>query len=303
MPAEQHLAKFGVTVDQARQFIQSNLDSPETIYQVAAQYEVTFDMLAEIYSDDIDGNIVKSFFNNLGMVTTDDAPLWDDDYKDGDYDVMYGRLDLDLDDVLDLEAEEIASSDWDSLFEDYLEALSNFDWDAWGDSIVDALADFDWSSWTTQMTNLANTYASDNSWLTTLDNLTDSWVDFDFNSLFDDMDWSWDDWEDDSDDEDDDDFDFSFDYSEYLAAFGITEDYISTLLSSVDWDSYIEQITLMLQNLDLSSLGIDSIDFDEIYADLEALAENYNSGAFSAQVAPELPSAEIIGVEQGVDFT
>jgi hypothetical protein len=303
MPAEQHLAKFGVTVDQARQFIQSNLDSPETIYQVAAQYEVTFDMLAEIYSDDIDGNIVKSFFNNLGMVTTDDAPLWDDDYKDGDYDVMYGRLDLDLDDVLDLEAEEIASSDWDSLFEDYLEALSNFDWDAWGDSIVDALADFDWSSWTTQMTNLANTYASDNSWLTTLDNLTDSWVDFDFNSLFDDMDWSWDDWEDDSDDEDDDDFDFSFDYSEYLAAFGITEDHISTLLSSVDWDSYIEQITLMLQNLDLSSLGIDSIDFDEIYADLEALAENYNSGAFSAQVAPELPSAEIIGVEQGVDFT
>ena len=303
MPAEQHLAKFGVTVDQARQFIQSNLDSPETIYQVAAQYEVTFDMLAGIYSDDIDGNIVKSFFNNLGMVTTDDAPLWDDDYKDGDYDVMYGRLDLDLDDVLDLEAEEIASSDWDSLFEDYLEALSNFDWDAWGDSIVDALADFDWSSWTTQMTNLANTYASDNSWLTTLDNLTDSWVDFDFNSLFDDMDWSWDDWEDDSDDEDDDDFDFSFDYSEYLAAFGITEDHISTLLSSVDWDSYIEQITLMLQNLDLSSLGIDSIDFDEIYADLEALAENYNSGAFSAQVAPELPSAEIIGVEQGVDFT
>lgn len=302
MPAEQHLAKFGVTVDQARQFIQSNLDSPETIYQVAAQYEVTFDMLAEIYSDDIDGNIVKSFFNNLGMVTTDDAPVWDDDYKDGDYDVMYGRLDLDLDDVLDLEAEEIASSDWDSLFEDYLEALSNFDWDAWGDSIVDALADFDWSSWSTQMTNLANTYASDNSWLTTLDNLTDSWVDFDFNSLFDDMDWSWDDWEDDSDDEDDDDFDFSFDYSEYLAAFGITEDYISTLLSSVDWDSYIEQITLMLQNLDLSSLGIDSIDFDEIYADLEALAENYNSGAFSAQVAPELPSAEIIGVEQGVDF-
>lgn len=302
MPAEQHLAKFGVTVDQARQFIQSNLDSPETIYQVAAQYEVTFDMLAEIYSDDIDGNIVKSFFNNLGMVTTDDAPLWDDDYKDGDYDVMYGRLDLDLDDVLDLEAEEIASSDWDSLFEDYLEALSNFDWGAWGDSIVDALADFDWSSWTTQMTNLANTYASDNSWLTTLDNLTDSWVDFDFNSLFDDMDWSWDDWEDDSDDEDDDDFDFSFDYSEYLAAFGITEDYISTLLSSVDWDSYIEQITLMLQNLDLSSLGIDSIDFDEIYADLEALAENYNSGAFSAQVTPELPSAEIIGVEQGVDF-
>ncbi|MBJ7551518.1 hypothetical protein [Marinomonas ostreistagni] len=303
MPAEQHLAKFGVTVDQAHQFIQGNLDSPETIYQVAAQYEVTFDMLAEIYSDDIDGDIVRSFFSDLGMVTSDDAPLWDDDYEDGDYDVMFGRLDLDLDDLLELEDEDIAASDWDSLFDDYLEALSNFDWDAWGDSIAEALANFDWSSWTTQMTTLANTYASDTSWLTTLDNLTDSWIDFELDSLFDDMDWSWDDWEEESED-DDDDFDFgNFDYSEYLAALGLTEDYFTTLFSAVDWESYLDQVMLMLQNLDLSSFGLDSIDYDEFYENIASMAEYYEVSANSASSAPEFPIAEIIGVEQGVDFT
>ena len=302
MSAEQHLAQYGVTVEQARQFIHGNLQNPETIYQVAAQYGVTFDMLAEIYGENANGEIVKSFFNGLGMVTSDDTPLWDDDYEDGDFDTMYGRLDLDLDDVLGLESEDIASSDWDSIFEDYLEALSNFDWDAWGDSITDALANFDWDAWTAQLTNLANTYATDNSWLTTLDSFTSSWGDFDLDTLFDDIDWSWDDWEDEDEDFD---FDFNnFNYSEYLAALGLTEDYLTTLLSSIDWESYVEQMMLMIQSLDLSSFGLDSINLDEFYADLQNIGNNYGAFAHTAQVAPEQLSAEIIGVgvDQSFDF-
>jgi len=46
--AEEHLAKLGVTVQQAFDFIVANVDKPEVIFSAARQYGVTNDMLSEI---------------------------------------------------------------------------------------------------------------------------------------------------------------------------------------------------------------------------------------------------------------
>jgi hypothetical protein len=70
MTAGEHLAKYGVSVAQAREFIVANLNSPTVIYNTAKQYGVTNQMLAEIYGG-VTANDVRSFFNQLGLAAAD----------------------------------------------------------------------------------------------------------------------------------------------------------------------------------------------------------------------------------------
>jgi hypothetical protein len=70
MTAGEHLAKYGVSVAQAREFIVANLNSPTVIYNTAKQYGVTNQMLAEIYGG-VTANDVRSFFNQLGFAAAD----------------------------------------------------------------------------------------------------------------------------------------------------------------------------------------------------------------------------------------
>lgn len=63
MSAASYLARFNLTVADAQAFIDANLSSPATIYNVALQYGVTSDMLAEIYGRGVGSNDVVAFFN------------------------------------------------------------------------------------------------------------------------------------------------------------------------------------------------------------------------------------------------
>jgi hypothetical protein len=75
MLASTHLAQYGVSVAQAREFIVANLSAPQVIYNTAKQYGVTHEMLAEIYGG-VSSNDVRSFFSNLGFdaVALDSKP-------------------------------------------------------------------------------------------------------------------------------------------------------------------------------------------------------------------------------------
>ena len=67
--AEEHLAKFGVTVEQAFDFIFANLDNPELIYAAARQNGVTNSMLNEITGVSVD--VIEEYFtstNNPDLV-------------------------------------------------------------------------------------------------------------------------------------------------------------------------------------------------------------------------------------------
>lgn len=66
MSAAQHLAQYGVSVGEARDFILSHLSSPGVIYQTALQFGVTATMLAEIYGS-VTANDVVAFFDAQGM--------------------------------------------------------------------------------------------------------------------------------------------------------------------------------------------------------------------------------------------
>lgn len=58
--AEAHLAKFGVTVQQALDFIFTNIDQPEVIYVTAREYGVTQAMLHEI--TDVPASVIDDYF-------------------------------------------------------------------------------------------------------------------------------------------------------------------------------------------------------------------------------------------------
>jgi len=64
MSAESHLAKFGVTAQQAKDFINSNIQNPGDIFQAAREYGVTTEMLSELsgYSEDD----VRGYFDSIG---------------------------------------------------------------------------------------------------------------------------------------------------------------------------------------------------------------------------------------------
>jgi hypothetical protein len=63
--AEAHLAKFGVTVQQALDFIIANIDQPEVIYVTAREYGVTQAMLHEI--TDAPASVIDDYFTGAGF--------------------------------------------------------------------------------------------------------------------------------------------------------------------------------------------------------------------------------------------
>lgn len=70
MNASDFLAGYGISVDQAREWIMSNLDNPQTIYDVAVSLGVTSSMLAEIVAPvvpGVDAALVESFFSSYGL--------------------------------------------------------------------------------------------------------------------------------------------------------------------------------------------------------------------------------------------
>jgi hypothetical protein len=70
MSAATYLANYGVTVDQARDFIWSHIGQPQTILDTARQYGITNDMLGEI-AGGYSGDQVKQFFSGNGMSAWD----------------------------------------------------------------------------------------------------------------------------------------------------------------------------------------------------------------------------------------
>lgn len=67
MSASTHLAQFGVTIAQAREFIFSNVENPGTIYAVSKQFGVTNEMLAEIVGGGFTAQQVSNFFTERGF--------------------------------------------------------------------------------------------------------------------------------------------------------------------------------------------------------------------------------------------
>ena len=70
MTTRSHLAQYGVTLTQAHDFIKANLGSPATIYQVAKQFGVDSQKLADIMSIDFPGlsaATVEAFFQGNGL--------------------------------------------------------------------------------------------------------------------------------------------------------------------------------------------------------------------------------------------
>ncbi|MCB1984291.1 MAG: hypothetical protein H6936_16350 [Burkholderiales bacterium] len=65
MSAESHLAKFGVTVPQALNFLVANVGQPETIFNVASQFAITTEMLGEITN--LSPDIVSNYFAASGF--------------------------------------------------------------------------------------------------------------------------------------------------------------------------------------------------------------------------------------------
>ena len=63
--AEDHLAKFGVTVEQAFDFIFSNVNQPDVIYSVAREHGVTNAMLSEITNKSTD--IINKYFTSANI--------------------------------------------------------------------------------------------------------------------------------------------------------------------------------------------------------------------------------------------
>ncbi|MBI5278566.1 MAG: hypothetical protein HY854_19165 [Burkholderiales bacterium] len=65
--AAEHLATYGVTVDQAREFIFANLGNLPLILQVADTYGVTNAMLAEIVGGGVTAPDVVNYFYLHGL--------------------------------------------------------------------------------------------------------------------------------------------------------------------------------------------------------------------------------------------
>lgn len=69
MLAEKYLADLGITIQQANDFINTNLREPQKIFEAASQYGVTTRMLGEItgYSRDI----ISVYFEDAGFSSTE----------------------------------------------------------------------------------------------------------------------------------------------------------------------------------------------------------------------------------------
>ncbi len=65
-----HLSALGISMDQARSFVMANLGSPATIYNVAKQFKIDSQMLADIVAPSVPGvnaAQVEAFFNAKGL--------------------------------------------------------------------------------------------------------------------------------------------------------------------------------------------------------------------------------------------
>jgi len=67
MSAETHLAKFGVTVQNAFDFIVAHVDQPEIIFNAADQFAITTEMLAEITN--ISTDVITQYFAEFNLDT------------------------------------------------------------------------------------------------------------------------------------------------------------------------------------------------------------------------------------------
>ncbi len=67
--SSEHLAKYGVSIEDARGFIMNHLDSPLTIFNAAKLYGVTNEMLGEIIGVSTDA--VKNFWGGFGLAYTE----------------------------------------------------------------------------------------------------------------------------------------------------------------------------------------------------------------------------------------
>lgn len=81
MNATQHLSQYGVSFQQARDFVYANLNQPAIIYQVALDHGVTSAMLAEIYGQGVSAAVVENFFDGQGLdgsrLSAPNANGWD----------------------------------------------------------------------------------------------------------------------------------------------------------------------------------------------------------------------------------
>ena len=75
--ASQQLAKFGLTFDFVKEYIYGNLLNAPHMYEVLSQYELTYEMLAELYGQNISVAEVKDYFQRYGMDTSRDGPFSD----------------------------------------------------------------------------------------------------------------------------------------------------------------------------------------------------------------------------------
>ncbi|WP_293266269.1 hypothetical protein [Neptunomonas sp.] len=66
MSTAEHLAQYGVTLEQAKDFILSNIAAPNVIYETSLQFGVTAAMLAEIYGG-VTKEEVVGFFDAQGL--------------------------------------------------------------------------------------------------------------------------------------------------------------------------------------------------------------------------------------------
>ncbi len=63
IPAETYLNSFGVSVEQAQEFIDLNIEQPEIIYSTALEYGVTTAMLSEIKG--IPKDVINEYFSSV----------------------------------------------------------------------------------------------------------------------------------------------------------------------------------------------------------------------------------------------
>lgn len=76
MTTEEILNQLGVSLEQARTFILNNVDTPDVIYNIAAQHNIGFEVLAEILDNpSVNADQVKGFFSSHGFDTSSDTPL------------------------------------------------------------------------------------------------------------------------------------------------------------------------------------------------------------------------------------
>lgn len=272
MTAQELLQQYGISLAEARQFLLDNIGSPETIYNLAAQYNITFAMLADIYGDDsIDGDAVKSFFSVQGFDTSLDVPTIEDSSQDD--------IPVNLDSILVLDPNTFETDNWDQILTEYQSTIENFDWSTFGEELTLMLQTFDWEAWALEVQELANTLASDSSWLTDFEDWYEAIAGTDFDATFDRSMWIWD------------------DVDEYLDNLDVYwQDVVANFdFSSIDWSLYADTLAMF---------GLTTTDIELIVSQLNNIDLSIYEGLFtslgfintdlSMQVEPVGVSSEVV---------